>query len=1007
MKARLVLATLVLLLAVGCGDDRPVRPAPANASRIEKSKLTNGQFLFLRTVIGAGAGATGRKLPPGGVLVDAAPVKIVFTDSTLDVLRPAPRRIEAASDRESVRVASFRARSVDVMRKRTLDDRLVAEEEETDLRRPAAERTHAVVDFTDLPFGPLAAQVRQSTLLEPPRWIDDDNLTLLVQRTLTDGSEVRERLAFRRLRTEPFVSRPYDQTLMKRFGFFKRRHLSADADDETTLANAETWAARWPQKKKLVLTVAPDVPATWRSAMRDVVKEWNDAIVVNGILPGVELAEAPIGFADPSVNGVYRVEEPLPSEHDLLAYASIVVREDRGEIVNANIYLYAGGLRKFRHYLRARGEGGAMPVPTDKSAPFSTPSLPSTVLPSPLSLPRLLAAMGIATATSKEERSPTMGMLREPQSTSGPVDFRRCGLRASDAEIDHWAQQAAGKAGVDEGEAMMVRWLFAHELGHALGLRHNFLASADKPHFEGGARTTSVEDYLASPPKFVIGNYDVAALNALYREDKQLDERHFWFCTELDPEDRRGTPDPLCAAYDEGTTLGEAVTFHTNRYKRDYRWLNERRGRVRFPEGPDGETRYVHAIHERLMPLRKIVDAGIAAAAANRRKDLGRLWLIFGPRVEADDKTDAPDREALRLPGGRTVWLDRERVRSVLTDAVSAGESAARILSRLVDTGEGSRRPDLDELEPSSGRIERLGILRDRAIALLLLSLPSPSPLADGEVTSPLATEEASTIEAFTRVISGTEPPTADSKSGFRTRAPVPAPSALRYFAIELLRRLRDESNLLAPVVRGLLPVGPSTADPHALRRWHAAAMAERAKDEPARLGTYLLTIAPRTALDAVALLAAADHTHKPGVQPKLPEAEQEDYRRLVAIALLEDRWVAEAANALSVGRSITDDFRDGWQKDRSEVPWTFAPTANGMSYYKSPCYKTASGKTPITCFWLRDNIARLRLHLAAHQQNEDRLKKFAVRPAETSDELRTTSAWLGEETALLESAAR
>jgi hypothetical protein len=1011
---RLFGAVLALVLLVRCADERPVRPVPPNPSRIEKKRLTGGEFLFLRTIVGAGAGAIGRRLPAGGVLVDAAPVRLQFTDSTLDVVREVPRRIEDASDREAVRVASFRARSVDVTRKRTLDDRLVAEEEETELRRPAAERSHAVIDFTDLPFGPLATEVRQSTLLDPPRWLDENTLTCLVQRTLADGSELRERLSFRRLPAEDFVSRRYGPELMRRFGFFKRRHLVADGDDETTFAQSDTWAARWPKSRPLKLATSADLPAHWRSAIGSVVKTWNKRLVKDGTFPGIELEEMPLGFADPRVNGIYRVEESLPTEHGLLAYASVVIREDRGEIIKADIYFYGGALRRFRHYLRSRsapdtdGRGDG----SDRASPFSAPHLPSSWLPPPLSLPRLLVAMGAMTSPDKdrdkerEERMLPMAW-RSANDDVLKTDHRRCGMLGGDSDLDRWAETLPPTATAEEAEAQLVRMLFAHELGHALGLRHNFLASADKARFEGDGKSTSVMDYHATPPSFVIGPYDRAALRTLYREDEPPDATPYWYCSELDPQDRRGNPDPLCAPYDEGTSLNEAVLFHMNRYRRDYRWLNERRGRVRFPEGSDGESRYVQAVHERLMPLRRIVDAGVAAAAANRRADIGRMWLLFGPRIEADDKTWAPDRQLLTLPGGRTIEIDRERLRAARTDAVSAGEQAAKMLARLVDTSEGSRRPDLDELDPSTGRVERLGILRDRAIALILLSVPTPSPLADGEITSPLAVEDAATLEAFTRVLSGTEPPAADSKFGFRTRALVPAPTTLRYFAIELLRRLRDESNLLAPVVRSLLPVGPSEADPHALSRWRTLALEERAKEDPERLAATLFNLSPRHPLEAVMAATVTENLLRRSLLPKLPQADDEDYRRLVALALLEEKWAEEAAKAMSVGRSIDDTFRDRWQKDRLEIPWTFAPTANGMSYYRSPCYPTQSGKVPISCFWLRDNIARLRLHLAAYQLFEARERRAGRAPFDVPEDIRSATAWLAEETALLESAAR
>jgi hypothetical protein len=77
------------------------------------------------------------------------------------------------------------------------------------------------------------------------------------------------------------------------------------------------------------------------------------------------------------------------------------------------------------------------------------------------------------------------------------------------------------------------------------------------------------------------------------------------------------------------------------------------------------------------------------------------------------------------------------------------------------------------------------------------------------------------------------------------------------------------------------------------------------------------------------------------------------------------------------------------------------------MSYYRSPCYPTQSGKVPISCFWLRDNIARLRLHLAAYQLFEARERRAGRAPFDVPEDIRSATAWLAEETALLESAAR
>ena len=152
-----------------------------------------------------------------------------------------------------------------------------------------------------------------------------------------------------------------------------------------------------------------------------------------------------------------------------------------------------------------------------------------------------------------------------------------------------------------------------HEMGHNLGLRHNFMGSFDKKNFytdtEAAARGfhttpvyTSIMDYGYSELNALtigFGKYDVAALRFAYArevEDKEgnfikvektLSEtenagtqiKSYGFCT-----DENAGLSISCNRFDEGSSSSEIAAFHVKRYNDGYKYRNLRNGRAEFTE---------------------------------------------------------------------------------------------------------------------------------------------------------------------------------------------------------------------------------------------------------------------------------------------------------------------------------------------------------------------------------------------------------------------------------------
>jgi len=110
-------------------------------------------------------------------------------------------------------------------------------------------------------------------------------------------------------------------------------------------------------------------------------------------------------------------------------------------------------------------------------------------------------------------------------------------------ELHKIAQSASMSLSPEELAEFIVADFLTHEIGHNLGLRHNFMASIDRDHHPEDETATSTMDYvvgMTSP-----GSYDRDAMAYGYGEGTE--ENGYRYCTD---EDIGG--DPGCAKWDWG-----------------------------------------------------------------------------------------------------------------------------------------------------------------------------------------------------------------------------------------------------------------------------------------------------------------------------------------------------------------------------------------------------------------------------------------------------------------------
>ncbi len=175
-----------------------------------------------------------------------------------------------------------------------------------------------------------------------------------------------------------------------------------------------------------------------------------------------------------------------------------------------------------------------------------------------------------------------------------------------------------------------------HEIGHNLGLRHNFAGSEDEKNFyskdelaqmgiEQEIKLSSVMDYNYSDLKAlpVLGKYDIAALKYGYSQEVEtIDGQSLSFkksTTEISNEDFAKTKaykycsdesvssQPMCNRFDEGTTYNEVVDHYIGAFYKSYKYTNTKLDQLHYSAMDNLRT--LNAKYQRtFMPLRRFYE---------------------------------------------------------------------------------------------------------------------------------------------------------------------------------------------------------------------------------------------------------------------------------------------------------------------------------------------------------------------------------------------------------------
>jgi len=346
------------------------------------------------------------------------------------------------------------------------------------------------------------------------------------------------------------------------FGFFETLPLVRDSGTRT-----ETFLNRVRQRVPFQWEMTPNTPEIYRDAVKAGVEMWNQALEGGVLQLQTRVGDGSRSITDPSVSNIVWDDNQAVS----IAFANWRENPYTGEIIQAQVYMSGDmwaqqarmiyQLRRIEKSLRANasapGAGGAAPPLPPPLARAELARIKNELARVATAPQARRFALGFTATLANEQagrrayclRTVDLRSLKQQVSaleTPPPEGAQTAPIGdASEAHLPYPSDSTT----VTEFSQNVVRAVVLHEVGHTLGLRHNFIAS--KSTSDGGRiQSASIMDYndLVVDASFDRpGDADKALLAAGYLGAAVPAD--FAFCTDENAE--AGMPD--CQPFDHAS----------------------------------------------------------------------------------------------------------------------------------------------------------------------------------------------------------------------------------------------------------------------------------------------------------------------------------------------------------------------------------------------------------------------------------------------------------------------
>lgn len=442
--------------------------------------------------------------------------------------------------------------------------------------------------------------------------------------------------------TKDYKTAVYHPEWINTFGFFEQEDMHLDVDGNPTQELEKKFITRWnPERSTVTYYLSQEFNkpenAMLKAATQESFKRLNSGLAQAGAKFRLDLQEpsADIDPGDIRNSMIILAEDPF--EASIIGYGPSVANPYTGEILSARTVMYLGSIKRFIRftYDEILLQQGVMPNKGTIKGPVSADNLNQESLTKGDLLAMIKQTNAKPTLTQSIDRTPELSetevqkaldmahrkdyMMRLAEQSKYPAEALQFGdvtqallkqMVSEVGELQPWESLTTAQRNKVMDILVPYVWVptLVHEVGHNLGLRHNFSGSEDKDNqysLEELARAgvpseqavpySSVMDYPRSEINALrtLGKYDVAALRFAYAgkvetADKQfvevdasiapkVDLRAYSYCS-----DEGVDPNPTCNPFDEGSGFTEIANSLIASYKEGYVRANFRRGRANF-----------------------------------------------------------------------------------------------------------------------------------------------------------------------------------------------------------------------------------------------------------------------------------------------------------------------------------------------------------------------------------------------------------------------------------------
>lgn len=462
--------------------------------------------------------------------------------------------------------------------------------------------------------------------------------------------------------TPDFKAINYPDTDEGTFGFFTTEYIKMDVDNNSSEKDKTVLMNHWSPKRKIIdYYLDAGFSKTENKALRKATQ-----LAFDRVNAGLEEAQVDLRLklhdnsgqvpGDITNSMIVLVEDP--SAASVLGYGPTVANPLTGEILSGRVVMYKGILETYikytyndlRRHKLAEGKQKALPMTVGKGiflAPLSTPAVSQSQ-----------AAQQVeAKAKLIKNGSPFVGKNIKAIEETVKNYIKHSNVKQNDAiysaskhclympealgidsklssgvseivgdDLRPWEELSSSEKKRIMDIILPATWVsvLIHELGHNLGLRHNFAGSEDKDNFYSLEEAAAKHMEFSSPYSSVMeygsneldnltsfGKYDMAALRYGYNREVEvsgaqivkletsiedllaknpsLQLRNYMFCT-----DEHVGANAGCKRFDAGTTYLEIAQQLISSYESKYYLRNFRNQRLHF--SMLGDLNYAGAI---------------------------------------------------------------------------------------------------------------------------------------------------------------------------------------------------------------------------------------------------------------------------------------------------------------------------------------------------------------------------------------------------------------------------